>query len=165
MPDARRGPSPCPAAAQPAVEVGRRLQEPVPLRLELVLLEEEVLADAGVERLDRFDRQIVPRLHGGPGAGQVVVGGGQGPVGGGQGLVGGRLAPRRVGDRGLGRVWITRTADSPMTPATTAAAAPVTTVRLRFARRARRESGSRYAVTGSSAIQRSMSSASARQDG
>ena len=68
-PAARRGPSPCPAGRrQLAVEVGGRLQQPVAQLLELVLLEQEVLADAGVERLDRLDGQVVPRLHGGPGA-------------------------------------------------------------------------------------------------
>ena len=46
-----------------AVEVGRRLQQPVAQVLELLLLEQEVLADAGVERLDRVRRQLVPRLH------------------------------------------------------------------------------------------------------
>jgi hypothetical protein len=45
-----------------AVEVGRRLQQAVPQPLELVLLEQEVLADAGVERLDRLDGQLVPLL-------------------------------------------------------------------------------------------------------
>ena len=65
-----------------AVEVGGRLQEPVAQLLELVLLEQEVLADAGMERLDRVDGQVVPRLHGGLGAGHLVVGDGQCPVGG-----------------------------------------------------------------------------------
>ena len=39
-----------------AVEVGRRLQQPVAQVLELLLLEQEILADPGVERLDRVRR-------------------------------------------------------------------------------------------------------------
>ncbi len=50
--------------AELAVEVGGRLQQPVAQILEFLLLEQEVLADAGVEGLDRFHRQFVPRLHG-----------------------------------------------------------------------------------------------------
>ena len=46
-----------------AVEVGRRFQEPVAQVLELLLLEQEVLADSGVERLDRVDGQLVPLLR------------------------------------------------------------------------------------------------------
>ena len=46
-----------------AVEVGRRFQQPVAQVLELLLLEQEILADAGVKRLDRVRRQLVPRLH------------------------------------------------------------------------------------------------------
>jgi hypothetical protein len=62
----------------------------------------------------------------------------------------------------LAFVCTTRTADSPITPATIAAAAPVTFVRFRSAhRRARLASGSRQAETGSSAIHRSRSSDSA----
>ena len=57
-----------------AVEVGGRLQQPVPQVLELLLLEQEVLADAGVERLDRLDGQVVPGLHRGPRASQFGVG-------------------------------------------------------------------------------------------
>ena len=63
----------------------------------------------------------------------------------------------------LARVCTASTADSPTTPATSATAAAVTAVRFRFAhRRARRDIGSRQAETGSSAIHRSTSSASAR---
>ena len=43
-----------------AVEVAGRLQQPVAQVLELLLLEQEVLADAGVKRLDRVRRQLVP---------------------------------------------------------------------------------------------------------
>ena len=46
-----------------AVEVAGRGQEPVAQVLEFLLLEQEVLAHAGVERLDRVRRQLVPRLH------------------------------------------------------------------------------------------------------
>ena len=63
------------------------------------------------------------------------------------------------------RVCTTATAASPIKPASTAAAAPLTAVRFRRAHRpARRETGSRQAVTGSSASQRSTSSASARHE-
>ena len=63
----------------------------------------------------------------------------------------------------LAWVCTASTAESPTTPATSATAAAVTAVRFRLAhRRARRDSGSRQAETGSSAIHRSMSSASAR---
>ena len=78
-----------------AVEVGGRLQEPVAQLLELLFLEQEVLADAGVERLDRLDGQLVPCLHGGLGAAQFVIGRGQRDVGPG-------LAAQRLGDLGLG---------------------------------------------------------------
>ena len=65
----------------------------------------------------------------------------------------------------LARVCTTRIADSPTTPAISATAAAVTAVRFRFAhRRARRDSGSRQAETGSSAIHRSTSSARAFGD-
>ena len=57
------------------------------------------------------------------------------------------------------------TAARPIRPASSAAAAPVTAVRwCRAHRRARADSGSRQAETGSSAIHRSMSSASARHE-
>ena len=46
-----------------AVEVAGRIQQPVAQVLELLLLEQEILADPGVERLDRVRRQLVPRLH------------------------------------------------------------------------------------------------------
>src|SRR5438270_253458 len=42
------------------VEVGRRVQKAVAQLLELRLPEQEVLADAGVERLDRVDGEVVP---------------------------------------------------------------------------------------------------------
>ena len=80
---------------QLAVEVLGRPQQPVAQLLELVLLQQEVLADAGVERLDRLDRQVVPRLHRRLRAGQLVVGGGQRPVG-------VPLPGQRPGDLGLG---------------------------------------------------------------
>ena len=60
--------------AELAVEVGGRLQEPVAQLLELVLLEQEILADAGVERLDGVDRQLVPLLDAGVGGAEVGVG-------------------------------------------------------------------------------------------
>src|SRR5262249_11554999 len=54
----------------------------------------------------------------------------------------------------------------PILPASSATAAPVTAGRCRRAhRRARREKGSRQAETGSSAVHRSTSSASARHEG
>ena len=61
-------------APELAVEVGGRLQQPVAQLLELLLLEQEVLADAGVERLDRLDRQLVPLLDAAVGRGQLGVG-------------------------------------------------------------------------------------------
>ena len=60
-----------------AVEVAGRLQEPVAQVLELVLFEQEILADAGVEGLDRLDGQVVTGLHRGLAAGQFGVGIGQ----------------------------------------------------------------------------------------
>ena len=61
------------------------------------------------------------------------------------------------------RVWTASTAAVPTSATSTAAPAAVTSVRLRRAHRcARRARGSRQAETGSSAIQRSRSSASAR---
>ena len=61
----------------------------------------------------------------------------------------------------LAWVWTASTAAVPARATSTAAAAAATAVRFRRAhRRARRDNGSRQAVTGSSAIQRSMSSAS-----
>ena len=54
-----------------AVEVAGRLQQPVAHVLELVLLEQEVFADAGVKRLDRLDRQIVPGLRRRPASGSA----------------------------------------------------------------------------------------------
>ena len=47
-------------ALQPLVELGRVLQQPVAHRLEVVVLEQDVLADPGVERLDRLQRQVEP---------------------------------------------------------------------------------------------------------
>ena len=64
----------------------------------------------------------------------------------------------------LARVCTASTVAVPASATSTAAAAVVTAVRFRRAhRRARRENGSRQAVTGSSAIHRSTSSASARE--
>ena len=63
----------------------------------------------------------------------------------------------------LALVCTASTAASPTTPATSPTAAAATQVRWRLAhRRARRLNGSRQLDTGSSAIHRSMSSASAR---
>ena len=63
----------------------------------------------------------------------------------------------------LARACTARTAASPTSATTSAAAAAVTAVRCRrIHRRARSASGSRQAETGSSAIHRSTSSASAR---
>ena len=78
-----------PAEQRPelAVEVDGRLQQPVAQGLEPRLLEQEVLADAGVERLDRVHRQPVPLLH-------ALVRGDE--VG-----VGLRLAARRLGQLGV----------------------------------------------------------------
>jgi hypothetical protein len=45
-----------------AVEIAGRLQEPVADVLELLLLQQEVFADARVKRLDRLDSQVVPGL-------------------------------------------------------------------------------------------------------
>jgi hypothetical protein len=65
----------------------------------------------------------------------------------------------------LARAWIARTATAPTSATSTAAVAVITAVRLRRAqRRARRDSGSRQAATGSLAIHRSTSSASARHE-
>ena len=83
-----------------AVEVGRRLQQPVAQLLELVLLEQEVLADAGVEGLDRLDGQVVAGLHRGLGAARRQL----------RAFVGRRAAA-------LARVCTASTADSPTTPA------------------------------------------------
>ncbi len=51
---------PAQQGAQPAVEAGRRCQEPLAQVLELLLLEQEVFADARVKGLDRLGRQRVP---------------------------------------------------------------------------------------------------------
>ena len=58
---------------QLAVEVAGRLEQPVAQVLEHFLLEEEVLGDAGVERLDRLDRELVPLLHAGLLGGQLGI--------------------------------------------------------------------------------------------
>ena len=78
-----RGQVRLPAQQRPelAVELGGRLQQPVAQLLELVLLEQEVLADAGVEGLDGLDGQIVAGLHRGLERRQLGVGRGQAVVG------------------------------------------------------------------------------------
>ena len=132
--------------AELAVEVRRRFQEPVAQVLEFLFLEQEVLTDAGVERLDGLDGQVVAGLDLG---------------------VGGR--ERRCScppGRALARACTASTADRPTTPASTAAAAPVTPVRCRVSQRdSFRVQGSAQAETGSSAIHRSTSSARARHEG
>ena len=52
-----------------AVEARGRSQQPVAQGPELRLLEQELLADAGVEGPDRLDRQVVPLLDAGVGRG------------------------------------------------------------------------------------------------
>ena len=142
--------------AELAVEVRGRFQEPVAQLLELVLLEQEVLADAGVERLDRLDGQVVAGLHRGLRAASSEAAG--------------RLASRarqRPGDSALARVCTASTADSPTTPASTRhrRAGHRRPVPRRPAHERAATSGSRQAETGSSAIHRSRSSARARRVG
>ena len=79
---------------QLAVEVRRRSQQSVAQFLELALLQQEVLADAGVKRPDRLDGQIVPGFDGGLRPGQFGIRLGKG-------LFGGRLACERLGQLGL----------------------------------------------------------------
>ena len=106
------------------VEVGRRFQQPVAQVLELLLLEQEVLADAGVERLDGVDApgRTAPARSWRSAR-----------------LASARLLLVSVERRaiGVGRVCTASTADSPTTPASTAAAAPVTPVRCRVSQRNR----------------------------
>ena len=141
---------------QLAVEVACRLQEPVTDVLELFLLEQEAFADAGMKGLDRLDSEVVPGFDGGLGAGQFGVAIGQGDIGVclvlerrgqfglGPGLYGqhGRQSDH-AGHQGDGRGGYLGTV--PPSPSPRSAAG-----------------GSRQAVTGSSASQCSMSSASAR---
>jgi hypothetical protein len=141
-----------------AIELGGRPEEPIAQLLELVLLEQEVLAGARVKGLDRLDRQVLAGLHGGLGAAQFGIGGGRG-----RSRV--RLAGERGGETGVGRRLDGEHRQVADHSAVTAAAAPVTPVRWRVDHRSIvRVHGSRQAESGSSAIHRSTSSASARAE-
>ncbi len=74
--------------AQLAIKVAGRLQEPVADLLELLLFEQEVFANACVERFDRLDRKVIPGLDRGLRAREGKIGGGS-----------------RVGETPPGRPW------------------------------------------------------------
>ena len=120
--------------AQLAIKIGGRVEQPVSQVLELVLLEQKVLGNAGVKGFDGVDRQFIASLHSG---------------------LSSRLSSA------LDRASTAATATSPTSAASPAAPAPVTPVRCRVNQRTSlRVHGSFQAVTDSSAIHRSISSAS-----
>ena len=147
-----------PSKAPSFVEVAGRLQQPIAQLLESLLLQQEVFADAGVERFDGLHGELYRVCTASLERLELRVGGSLAVLA----AVSRVLRPRDVG---LGLRLHHRDRGDADHSGDHAAAAEVTAVRFRFAhRRARRDSGSRQAETGSSAIHRSTSSASALAD-